>query len=89
MDRDEGVGWVGRRSFWRPQTAFCPYLGMKVFNQPPDFPAATSEKSNWGLPDSNSGALTSNLLRVDSEIALGKTDIYRGRWVGGVVFFQM
>jgi hypothetical protein len=42
LDRHEGVGWVGRRSFWRPQTAFWPYLGMKVFNQPPAFDAAAS-----------------------------------------------
>jgi hypothetical protein len=50
LDRDAGVGWVGQRSFWRPQTAFCPFLGMVVFNQPPHFLVAASGIRTGELP---------------------------------------
>ena len=50
LGQDAGVGWVGRDGDLRPQTAFCPYLGMLVFNQRAFFPANATGIRTRDLP---------------------------------------
>ena len=63
LDRDAGVGWVGQRSFWRPQNSFLSFFGHDSFQSTPLF-CCSKWDSNRGLPDLKSDALRTKLSNL-------------------------